>query len=93
MVTFLLYTFPVFSVHFGYDSSIDPTAAHRVRPAAAGVGIHGGAEEGAGSAAQGAGDVALPDGLLDHGRVALRATAPPTASGTKFYPHCTECCC
>ena len=65
------------------NPSIDPPATHRVRPAAAGVGVHCRAEEGAGPA-QGPGDVALSDGLPDHGRVALRAaTAPAASAGTR----------
>ena len=70
-------------MYFGYNPSIDRAGAHRVRPSAAGVWVHGGAEEGAGPV-QGPRDVALSDGLLDYGRVALRAAAPPTASGSSI---------
>ena len=70
-------------------SSPPPTAAHRVRAARAGLcrfRLRGGAacEEGGSAvvraAEQGARDVALPDGLPHHGRITLRAAAPPAAS-------------
>ena len=68
-----------------------PAAASRVRTAtasatAAGVWLHGGAEEGAvggGAAVEGARDVALPVSLPHDGRVALRAAAAPAAPAGK----------